>query len=85
MFYPESGGAPAAAVADDQGRYQLATGAKVGLAPGNYTVIVAATESEPAEGQGQTSPKKRLITPTEYTDPKKTEFHADVQAGQQHF
>src|SRR4051812_20217881 len=58
MFYPEAGGAPAAAIADDQGRYQLATGAQVGLAPGKYTVIVAATESAPkAKGD---MPNKRL-------------------------
>jgi len=79
MFYPEAGGAPAGAVADEQGRYQLATGAQVGLAPGKYIVIVAATESAPAATGG--IPNKRIITPTEYTDPKKTKLRAEVQPG----
>ena len=56
---------------------------KVGLTPGKYTVIVAATESAPkAKGD---MPNKRLITPTEYTDPKKTKLHAEVRPGSNTF
>jgi hypothetical protein len=83
MFYPEGGGAPAAAVADDVGRYQLATGAQTGLAPGKYTVIIAATESAPMAKEGKTN--KRVITPAEYMDPKKTKLRAEVQPGSNTF
>jgi hypothetical protein len=83
MFYPEAGGAPAGAVADEQGRYQLATGAQVGLAPGKYIVIVAATESAPTAKEG--IPNKRIVTPTEYMDPKKTKLRAEVQPGSNTF
>jgi hypothetical protein len=84
MFYPESGGAPAAALADSRGRYQLATGAKVGLAPGNYAVVISATESTSSEGSGD-SPKKRVITPAKYADPKQSGFHAEVKPGNNTF
>jgi hypothetical protein len=84
MFYPESGGAPAAAITDSQGRYQLATGAKVGLEPGNYAVVISATESTSSEGNGD-SPKKRVITPAKYADPKQSGFHAEVKPGSNTF
>lgn len=83
VFYPEAGGAPAGAVANEQGRYQLATGAQVGLAPGKYIVIVAATESAPTAKEG--IPNKRIVTPTEYMDPKKTKLRAEVQPGSNTF
>jgi hypothetical protein len=83
MFYPEAGGAPAGAVADEQGRYQLATGAQVGLAPGKYIVIVAATESTPTARAD--IPNKRIVTPIEYMDPKKTKLRAEVQPGSNTF
>jgi hypothetical protein len=83
MFYPEAGGAPAGAVADEQGRYQLATGAQVGLAPGSYTVLVAATESAPTAKEGMS--KKRIVTPAEYMDAKKTKLRAEVQPGSNTF
>jgi hypothetical protein len=69
---------------DDEGRYQLATGAKVGLAPGNYAVVIAATESEPAAA-GSESSKKRVITPARYANPKQSGFHAEVKPGSNTF
>jgi hypothetical protein len=84
MFYPESGGAPAAALADEQGRYRLATGARMGLAPGNYLVVISATESEPSTSEADT-PKKRVITPAKYADPKQSGFRAEVKPGNNTF
>jgi hypothetical protein len=74
MFFPESGnGVPAAAIADDSGRYELSSGAKSGLAPGKYVVTLAATESS-AQG-------KRLVTPLRYSNPTQSDLRADVQPG----
>ncbi len=74
MFFPESGnGVPAAAVADESGRYALSSGAKSGLAPGKYVVTLAGTETS-AQG-------KRLVTPLRYSDPKQSDLRADVQPG----
>jgi hypothetical protein len=84
MFYPESGGAPAGAVADEAGRYQLATGAQMGLAPGKYIVLVAATESTASTAKEGAS-RKRIVTPAEYMDPKKAKLRAEVQPGSNTF
>lgn len=74
MFFPESGaGVPAAAMADESGRYVLSSGAKSGLAPGKYVVTLAGTEAS-ASG-------KRLVTPLRYSDPKQSDLRADVQPG----
>lgn len=84
MFYPESGGAPAAALADESGGYVLSTGAQDGLAPGNYLVIVSATESSPPAVAGGT-PSKRVLTPEKYANPKQSGLRAEVKPGRNTF
>jgi hypothetical protein len=84
MFYPESGGgAPAAGMVDESGRYSLSTGRQDGIAPGDYLVALAAVEVKPsAPGR---PPNKRVITPMRYTNPKQSELRAAVQPGSNTF
>jgi hypothetical protein len=84
MFFPESGsGAPAAAMADESGRYELATGGRSGLAPGNYVVTLIATEVTPAANGG--APIKRVATPLRYANQKQSGLRAEVQLGRNTF
>jgi hypothetical protein len=83
MFSPADGsGAPAAALGDESGCYELTTGSQHGLAPGQYIVTLAATEA--TQGRGGES-RKRVLTPLRYANPKETDLRADVQPGRNTF
>lgn len=82
MFYPEGGGAPAAALADSSGRYELATGGREGIAAGRYVAVISATESSPSTGG--TAPK-RVLTPAKYADPKQSGLQVKVMPGSNTF
>jgi hypothetical protein len=83
MFFPASGnGAPAAALADESGNYSLTTGSQSGLAPGTYVVTLAATEVAPVAGG---APRKRMITPSRYANPKQSDLRAEVEPGRNTF
>jgi hypothetical protein len=84
MFYPEGGGAPAAALVDSNGHYQLATGAKEGVAVGRYVAVVSATDSAPS-GVAGGSPRKKVLTPAIYANPKQSGLVADVKPGSNTF
>jgi hypothetical protein len=77
MFIPESGGAPASALVDESGEFALTTGSQAGLPPGKYIVTFAAIEA--AGG------KKRVITPSRYSNAKESDLRADVQPGSNSF
>jgi hypothetical protein len=84
MFFPESGnGAPAAALADESGKYELTTGGQSGLAPGNYVVTLVATEFTSAANDGASA--KRIVTPLRYANPKLSGLRAEVQPGRNTF
>lgn len=80
MFYPEGGGAPAAALADSSGHYELATGAKEGVAEGRYIAVVSATDSSPSPTAGET-PRKKVLTPAMYANPKQSGLVAEIKPG----
>ena len=84
-FYREGGGgAPAIGIIDDAGRYELATGNKQGLEPGNYMVGVAVKKIlPPAEPGGLTRPQR--LSDEKYAKPEKSGFRADVQPGDNTF
>ena len=84
-FYREDGGgAPAVGIIQEAGYYELATGTKQGLEPGNYMVGVAVKKIlPPAEPGGLTRPQ-RLSDP-KYAKPEESGFRADVKPGSNRF
>ncbi len=85
QFSPESGGGTAAVgYLDQNGRYNLSTGSRVGALPGKYFVSVSATEIIPPQIPGE-APSGRLATPRRYADAKKSGFAAEVASGSNTF
>lgn len=85
MFYPASGrGAPAAAIADEDGGYFLSTGSKEGVVPGSYVVTLSAVEFIPSKTPGG-MPAKKVLTPSRYANAKKSGLSADVKPGRNTF
>jgi hypothetical protein len=84
LFFPQSGGgAPAAGMVDESGRYTLSTGGRNGIAPGDYVVTLAAMEMKSA-APGR-PPSRRIITPKRYTNPQQSDLRAAVQPGRNTF
>jgi hypothetical protein len=85
MFYPESGsGAPAAAMTDESGQYELTTGSQQGVAPGKYVVTLSASQFDPPSPEGG-PPGRRFLTPVRYASPGESELRADVEPGSNTF
>lgn len=85
MFVPESGdGATAAGLVDDNGKYNLSTGSKSGLKPGNYLVAISAVEMIRSKDDSA-PPGGRRLTSRRYADPRQSGFRAEVQSGSNTF
>jgi hypothetical protein len=85
QFSPEGGGGTAAVgYLDENGRYNLSSGSRVGVLPGKYLVSVSATEIIPPKIPGE-APSGRLATPRQYADAKNSGFTAEVAAGSNTF
>jgi hypothetical protein len=84
-FYREGGGgAPAVGIIKEAGRYEVSTGATVGLEPGAYMVGIAVKKIlPPATPDGLTRPQR--LTPVKYARPEESGFRADVKPGSNTF
>ena len=82
-FHPAGGkGATPYSQIDAAGRYELQTGAVVGLAPGSYIATVVATAEVPPASPTE-EPTFRPITPPKYGNTATSDLKFDVQAGKQ--
>jgi hypothetical protein len=85
MFVPESGtGTTTAALVDEDGQYEIATGSQTGLPPGNYLVGIAAVDVLRSSDESA-PPGARRVSPAHYADPKRSGFRAEVKPGSNTF
>jgi hypothetical protein len=84
-FAPEGGhGTRATGYLDDNGRYSLSSGSRVGVLPGNYLVSVTVQEILPSKIPGG-APSARLVTPKKYTSETTSGLSANVAGGKNTF
>jgi len=84
-FLPEDGhGTAAVGYLDENGKYELSSGSRVGVLPGRYMVSVSATEIIPPKIPGE-APSGRAATPSRYADAKNSGFAAEVVRGHNTF
>ncbi len=85
QFSPEDGhGTPAVGYLDENGRYSLSSGSRVGALPGKYLVSISATEIIPPKIEGA-APSGRLATPPKYANAKNSGLTAEVTPGNNRF
>jgi hypothetical protein len=85
QFVPASGhGTTAVGYLDENGRYELSSGSRPGVLPGNYLVTISATEIIPPKVAGE-APSGHLTTPRRYADPRSSGLTADVERGHNKF
>ena len=80
IFQPVDGGPKAVGRLDKDGRYELFTAGKAGVAPGEYLVSIAASKVIPSKEPGM-PPSGERITPTKYANPKTSGFEFTVSPG----
>ena len=85
LFVPAGGiGATTAALVDEDGGYELATGSQGGIKPGSYLVSISGVDVI-RSADGSAPPGKRQATPARYADPQQSGFRADVEPGSNTF
>ncbi|MEM9657695.1 MAG: hypothetical protein AAF961_04965 [Planctomycetota bacterium] len=80
-FHPAAGGASAYGVLGTGGEYELKTGDKAGLKPGEYYVTVKATEPYEPGPRGATPAIPKTITPARYADVNLTDLVETIEPG----
>jgi hypothetical protein len=80
-FYREQGGgAPAIAIIDGSGQYNLRTGSQAGVEPGTYLVGIAIKKITASTTPGG-MPQAKLISPLRYASVSQSGFREVVAAG----
>jgi hypothetical protein len=80
FFREDGGGAPAVGIIGSGGRYEVSTGTRVGLEPGNYMVGISVQKIlPPATPGGLTQPKR--ISPVKMAKPEESGLRAEVKPG----
>jgi hypothetical protein len=80
----DGGGAPAVGIIKSGGRYDLTTGAKDGLEPGNYLVAVSVKKIlPPTEAGGLTRPQR--LSAAKFAKPEDSGLRAQVKPGNNKF
>lgn len=84
-FFPEGGtGATAVGIIGPAGAYNVETGSRLGLSPGNYQVAVAVKKIHPPDRpEGLTRPER--VSPIKYSRPAESGLRAEVKPGSNEF
>ncbi|MEM9186250.1 MAG: hypothetical protein AAGB00_07110 [Planctomycetota bacterium] len=80
VFRPVAGGATCTGLIDKLGEYQVATGSRSSLVPGDYLVSVRVIELVEATSSGE-APAGKPITPAVYADPLTSGISFLVKSG----
>jgi hypothetical protein len=85
FFQPVSGSSSGAVgIVDGNGRYQLSTGAKEGVVPGEYVVTCSATKIIPSKVPGGAASGRRLTDP-KYANAKTSGLQFTIESGDNEF
>ena len=79
-FHPVAGGPAVYGMIRDDGTYELTTGSKKGLKPGEYRITVVRTENAPT-APGKTPSIGHLVTPAKYSRLETTDLRATTEPG----
>ncbi len=82
-FVPQQGGVPAYARSDDSGHYEVYTGSRAGIHPGQYgvTIVARGQAKETHAATGGPGAAGARLTPAWYGSSKYTPLKADVEPG----
>jgi len=85
LFYRDGGGgAPAVAIVQGGGHYEVSTGSRKGMEPGAYNIAVSVKKILPPATQDGL-PRAEQLSAVKFTSPKESGFKADVKPGSNTF